>query len=1078
MPPKKEQKKEVVVKEDRSGIPKNDVQFKFQFEVQQQNLQNMVLMWEWFSNDTAITERYDGQLIENWNQKDPNDPNTLVFEKDFDPIRVDDDFCKNLTKKEFYIYFVNSEDSKIKQEIYIDYSQLLSINSEKPEFEYSNNKLLIIEIEDFKFKLIADKPLLQPLYKHYLNPLEIEIVGAKDLPVNTDKKYEPCYVQYKFFDGNQAKTVEKLQKNTIKWGSKHVFLCGLLDQVDLVERIASHYVKMEVHDKDEVLDNKVKQELPLLSVESKIKEIEEKNKPPEEEVIDPKAKKGAPAKKEAPKKVEPPKKDAKKDPKKDAKKKGGEIKIDPIKDVPEGPPIEYHRNNYGVACFFLTDLLKPSVRSVKLRSPIVPVKKYEDFESNNLDLNTTAKKNIPAMMANSNFFDQNSFLVISLNLAHPFGTFKLPDKPLSMVQIEDVAQGQNQKDKKGKAAPPAPAKKEAAKTETQIEIIPPKVDPQAIYERAVYYMPYKSPELVQRIQDAFYEINMEAAKVETGGLRAITTKKLSEQERKDRTFDFLGGFEIIDSQFRLFVFEGLSSGAMKKLEEKIPRAEPNSESIKILKNSDVKFQERQYLDFDMEIKRIRLRENLTKILMKPDIYIRTKEPENICRTLNQISEIAKCWNIKSVAQFDLFPVASDLIAMERKYSDSLTAEDIHGIQIEVKKSKKGKQISSINDLSKTQMMGGESKANITYTTNNFLTYGTKEMLSTQQKEQISPTKNNVQIADNSIENEQNESIFNSKKNKTRFMYSVKGKKTADNVQIRIKETVPIPDDEPIYIYSSQKNNWYEKQKREQRERIRADKHNFYTYSEQYLTLSVDPFNVQDEIKLAETQEKTKLHEKPSFRPVPPKSKDERDGHPKKPHPSKIEELSKYPYYEQREKEEVTLKNTRGEPIKDRQDFNPYFRQTEIFSNPEVLEAEKIKPVEKEKQEREKKQKEQEEWMGKLKGTKYLYTKRTMPEHPSQLDKLKGLRDDPAAKKGLLLKNSRLKDTTLRMDRQLKDIPSSIFHHENFKEQVDPFARKVHPEICMSPFDFDAYQNPEIITKTFIYKPLKLDPMYK
>lgn len=35
---------------------------------------------------------------------------------------------------------------------------------------------------------------------------------------------------------------------------------------------------------------------------------------------------------------------------------------------------------------------------------------------------------------------------------------------------------------------------------------------------------------------------MEAAKVETGGLRAITTKKLTEEEKKDRNFDFLGGF--------------------------------------------------------------------------------------------------------------------------------------------------------------------------------------------------------------------------------------------------------------------------------------------------------------------------------------------------------------------------------------------------------------------------------------------------------------------------------------------------------------------------------------------------------
>lgn len=39
---------------------------------------------------------------------------------------------------------------------------------------------------------------------------------------------------------------------------------------------------MEVHDKDEQLDNRVKQELGIINVESKIKELEEKNNPPED----------------------------------------------------------------------------------------------------------------------------------------------------------------------------------------------------------------------------------------------------------------------------------------------------------------------------------------------------------------------------------------------------------------------------------------------------------------------------------------------------------------------------------------------------------------------------------------------------------------------------------------------------------------------------------------------------------------------------------------------------------------------------------------------------------------------------
>ncbi|EGR26984.1 hypothetical protein IMG5_203830 [Ichthyophthirius multifiliis] len=194
---------------DKSGMPKQDVIFKFEFEIKQTNLQNFVLMWEWFSQETSKTERYDAQLIENWAKKDPND--------------------------------------------------------------------------DFKLKISADKPLLLSLYKHYINPMEIEIIGAKDLPVSNDKNYELCYVQYQFFDGTQVKTSGKLLKNTIKWQEKHVFLCGMMDQVELVEKISSSFLKLELHDKDEIIDTKIKQELALIDIEQKILEEKEKNKPQIEE---------------------------------------------------------------------------------------------------------------------------------------------------------------------------------------------------------------------------------------------------------------------------------------------------------------------------------------------------------------------------------------------------------------------------------------------------------------------------------------------------------------------------------------------------------------------------------------------------------------------------------------------------------------------------------------------------------------------------------------------------------------------------------------------------------------------------
>ncbi len=44
------------------------------------------------------------------------------------------------------------------------------------------------------------------------------------------------------------------------------------------------------------------------------------------------------------------------------------------------------------------------------------------------------------------------------------------------------------------------------------------------------------------------------------GLENVTylnTKELTETERLDRTFDFLGGFQLIDSEMRLYVIEGI-----------------------------------------------------------------------------------------------------------------------------------------------------------------------------------------------------------------------------------------------------------------------------------------------------------------------------------------------------------------------------------------------------------------------------------------------------------------------------------------------------------------------------------------
>jgi hypothetical protein len=71
----------------------------------------------------------------------------------------------------------------------------------------------------------------------------------------------------------------------------------------------------------------------------------------------------------------------------------------------------------------------------------------------------------------------------------------------------------------------------------------------------IIIIPYKAPDHVKAIQSTFERINCSGLGLENA--RYLNTKELSTEERDNRRLDFLAGFEIMDSEFRMFVFEGL-----------------------------------------------------------------------------------------------------------------------------------------------------------------------------------------------------------------------------------------------------------------------------------------------------------------------------------------------------------------------------------------------------------------------------------------------------------------------------------------------------------------------------------------
>jgi hypothetical protein len=77
----------------------------------------------------------------------------------------------------------------------------------------------------------------------------------------------------------------------------------------------------------------------------------------------------------------------------------------------------------------------------------------------------------------------------------------------------------------------------------------------AIFERMIIIIPYRSPDTVKQIEASYEKVNLRGLGVDN--VRYLNTKEFSEDERKNRRLDFIGGFEIMDAEFRMYILEGL-----------------------------------------------------------------------------------------------------------------------------------------------------------------------------------------------------------------------------------------------------------------------------------------------------------------------------------------------------------------------------------------------------------------------------------------------------------------------------------------------------------------------------------------
>lgn len=138
-------------------------------------------------------------------------PTVVKFVKNYqeDPIRITEEVAKQWSKMQLKIkifdYNREKNQDELKDTIEIDLSYFLFPQTNISD-EWTFENIKVYSLNYVKIKISTDKPMLSEFIRKKLNPLQIFILAAKDVPSKTDHKYLPVYTVCKFVDGQEFKT--------------------------------------------------------------------------------------------------------------------------------------------------------------------------------------------------------------------------------------------------------------------------------------------------------------------------------------------------------------------------------------------------------------------------------------------------------------------------------------------------------------------------------------------------------------------------------------------------------------------------------------------------------------------------------------------------------------------------------------------------------------------------------------------------------------------------------------------------------------------------------------------------------
>eukprot|EP01040_Poterioochromonas_malhamensis_P007088 gene7088-7654_t len=143
----------------------------------------------------------------------------------------------------------------------------------------------------------------------------------------------------------------------------------------------------------------------------------------------------------------------------------------------------------------------------------------------------------------------------------------------------------------------------------------------------------------------------------------------------------LKSFMILDDDERLVVLEGLAKpngGIHRFYTEYLPKLNDNTDKYSILINPTILFPNRLYPDYCPDIKRIRIRNKLSILAKRPEIYNHQQVDEICFIAIDLLMNLITLKDMKTSKLLNIYPLMESLNKLELLYGEAISRADMDG----------------------------------------------------------------------------------------------------------------------------------------------------------------------------------------------------------------------------------------------------------------------------------------------------------------------------------------------------------------------------------------------------------------